>query len=258
MSPPTLSDLPIELKCQIMEACDSLSTVIALAQTASLFQQGWRSHTKWICQRVLPRSLECHDCCQTLAEMQSSAENLRGNQEVCIQSSVSVRRFQHMIANSHAAVDVCNLFSKTLNKEGPTFSPYQVKRPVKPCLTSTERARLTHSYYMVRIFLAGLNIDKWNTYGLDWANDFTASMSPRGLWRVRELMNWFEMLNSHGLNYVHIDSTTNPGFAKFRRAFQKNFRNRNPYAPGTIHNDGISSFFDECQHYLESLPDTII
>ena len=257
MSPPTLSSMPTEIKCQIMEACDTLTTVLALAQTESLFQQTWRLHTKSICRRVLPRSLDCYEYGQTLVDIQLSvivAEKPQGH------GTDSLRCFKRMIANSYAAADVCELFSRTLSKGGPTLGPNQVRRPGRSSLTATERARLMQTYYVTRIFLAGLDVVHWNAWGQSWANDCVASISPRELWRVRELMSWFEMLNNHGLHYLQLDSALDLGFAAFRKSFQKSFRstgNRDPYAPGTVHSNGISSFFDECQHYLESLADTI-
>ncbi len=256
MSPPTLSSLPTEIKCQIMEACDALRTVLALAQTGSLFQQTWRSHAKSICQQVLPRSLDYYEYGQTLVDIQSSvivAEKPQGHE------TDPLRCFKRMIANSYAAADVCELFSRTLSKGGPILGPNQIRRPGKPILTSTERARLMQTYYVTRIFLARLDVVHWNSWGQSWANDCAASISPRELWRVRELMNWFEMLNNNGLRYLQLDSSLDLGFAAFRKSFQKSFRstgNRDPYAPGTVHYNGISSFFDECQHYLGSLADT--
>ena len=264
MSPPTLSSLPTEIKCQIMEACDTLRTVLALAQTGSLFQLTWRLHTKSICQHVLPRSLDCYEYGQTLVDIQSSVIPQGHEMD-------PLRGFKRMIANSYAADDVCELFSRTLSKAGPTIGPNQIRRPGKPDLTSTERARLIQTYYVTRIFLAGLDVVHWNSWSQGGANDCLASISPRELWRVRELMSWFEMLNNHGLNslqlesssdlrYLQLDSSQELGFAAFRKTFQKNFRstgNRDPYAPGTVHYNAISSFFDECQHYLESLADTI-
>ena len=256
MSPPTLSSLPTEIKCQIMEACDTLNSVLALAQTGSLFQQTWRLHAKSICQHVLPRSLDCYEYGQTLVDMQSStliAENPQRHE------TDSLHRFKRMIANSYAAADVCELFSRTLSKGGPILGPNQIRRPGKPNLTTTERARLMQTYYVTRIFLAGLDVDRWNAWDQSWANDCVRSISPRKLWRVRELMSWFEMLNNKGLRYLQLNSSLDLGFAAFRQSFQKSFRstgNRDPYAPGIVHYNGISSFFDECQHYLESLTDT--
>lgn len=258
MSSPTLSSLPTEIKCQIMEACDSLKTVLALAQTGSLFQQTWRLHAKSICQHVLPRSLDCYEYGQTLVDIQSSVITAGKPQP---HKPDPLRCFKRIIVNSYAAADVCELFSRTLSKGGPTLGPNQIRRPRQPNLTATERARLMQTYYVTRIFLAGLDVVHWNSWGRSWANDWVASISPRELWRVRELMSWFEMLNNNGLRYLQLDSSLDFGFAVFRKSFQKSFRstgNRDPYAPGTIHYNGISSFFDECQHYLESLTDTII
>ena len=131
--------MPTEIKCQIMEACDTLTTVLALAQTESLFQQTWLLHTKSICRRVLPRSLDCYEYGQTLVDIQLSvivAEKPQGH------GTDSLRCFKRMIANSYAAADVCELFSRTLSKGGPTLGPNQVRRPGRPSLTATERPRL--------------------------------------------------------------------------------------------------------------------
>ncbi len=260
MSPTTLSSLPAEIKCQIMEACDTLGTVLALAKTGSLFQQTWRLHIKSICQHVLPRSLDCYEYGQTLVDIEllvNVAENTQGHE------TDPLRCFKRMITNSDAAADVCKVFSSTLHKGGPTLGPSQIRRPGKPDLSSTERARLMQTYYVTRIFLAGLDVVDWDSCGQSWANNCVASLSPRELWRVRELLSWFEMPNNPGLRYLQLDSALDMGlgFAAFRKSFQKSFRstgNRDPYAPGTVHNNGISPFFDECQHYLESLADTII
>ena len=240
-----------------MEACDTLKTVLALAQTQSQLQQTWRSHTKSICQHVLPRSLDCYEYGQTLADIQSSVIGAGKSQG---DEADSLSCFKRMIANSYAAADVCEFFSTTLGDGGPTLGPNQIRRPRRPDLTATERARLMQTYYFTRIFLAGLEVLRWSAWGESWADDCVATISPRELWRVRELMSWFEMLNDHGMRYLQLDSTLDLGFAAFRRSFQKTFRstgNRDPYAPGSVHSNGISSFFDECQHYLESLADTI-
>ena len=258
MSPPTLSSLPTEIKCQIMEACDTFGSVLALVRTGSLFQKIWQLHTKSICQHVLPRSLDCYEDCQTLVDIQLSvivAENSKGHE------TDPLRYFKLMTANSYTAARVCALFNNTLSKNGPYLGPNQIKRPRNPDLTSTERARLVQTYYLAMIFLAGLDVVHWNSRSQSWANNCVASISPRKLWRVRELMNWFEMLNIAELRYLQLDAARMMGgFAAFRKSFQEGFRstgNRDPYAPGTGHSNGISSFFDDCQHYLESLADTV-
>ena len=145
---------------------------------------------------------------------------------------------------------------------GPAFSPHQIKRPGKPFLTPTERARFIHAYHLARTFLSAKQPRSVKALQGDWADDFLATIPPRQLWRVRELMSWLEMANGDSLRRLYVGSlASDAGFAAFRVSFRNNFRSladRDPYAPGASQNVGISSFFDECQHYLESLSDTVV
>jgi hypothetical protein len=259
MSQPTLSTLPVEIKCQIMEVSDCLSTVLALAQTATTFQQAWQSHTKAICRKVLPRSLECYADGQSLVDIQFSVKATTEAPET--EATLSILRLKRIVANSHAATNTCDFFARGLGRTGATLGPYQIKRPAKPFLTPTERARFIHAYYLARIFLFAKRLRSMKALQGDWADDFLAAIPPRELWQVRELMSWLEMMNGHGLQ-LHVGSLASAaGFAAFRVSFRNNFRSladRDPYAPGSSQNVGISSFFDECQHYLESLSDTVL
>lgn len=49
--------LPAELICQIFELSGSFSEVFALAQTARLFYDTWRTHATLIYKAVAPRTL---------------------------------------------------------------------------------------------------------------------------------------------------------------------------------------------------------
>ena len=258
--------LPVEIKCQIMEASDCLSNVLALAQTATIFQRAWQSHTRSICRKVLPRSLDCYADCQTLVDVQFSVTAKTEPQSDGGFETLSILRLKRIIANAHAAANTCDLFRRGLGRIGsifgPTFGPHQIKRPGKPFLTPTEHARFIHAYYLARTFLSAKHLRSVKALQGDWADDFLATIPPRQLWRVRELMSWLEMMNFDGLRRLYVGSlASDAGFAAFRVSFRNNFRSladRDPYAPGASLNVGISSFIDEGQNYLESLSDTVV
>ena len=176
--------------------------------------------------------------------------------------TLSILRLKRIIANAHAAAHTCDLFTRELGRSGPPFGHYQIKRPGKPFLTPTERARFIHAYYLARTFLFTKHLRSVKALQGDWADDFLATIPPRELWRVRELMSWLEMMNGYSSRRLDEGSLAfGAGFAAFRACFRDHFRspaNHDPYAPGISQNVGISSFFDECQHYLESLSDTVV
>lgn len=91
--------LPAELICQIFELSDSFSEVFALAQTARLFYDTWRTHATLIYQAVAPRTLTNLADAERLRDIQEAS----AAQEPEFPTTNGAVRIQKMLLNARCA-----------------------------------------------------------------------------------------------------------------------------------------------------------
>ncbi|MCJ1453770.1 hypothetical protein MMC28_004119 [Mycoblastus sanguinarius] len=144
MSSTNLQSLPIEILCLVFEAADSLHTAIALAQTASKFQEIWTSSNRSICLKVLPRSLECYEDAQELAIAQSKVVLHR--EQITTPNDSEWRQMQHikrLLGNARNIKIACDKFAKGLS----ALRARKLNYYGNPNVSSAERTRFIQDYY---------------------------------------------------------------------------------------------------------------
>jgi hypothetical protein len=254
MSPPSLSDLPTELICQIFQSAVDFSAVAALAKTARIFYSVWREHAFSIYGAVAPYAISALVDAERLVDMQEFVEAGKAAEaaEAVGQSldsrHKSIVRIKRILSNMRCASAVTD--------EWVDFCKIQDWREDKIPMTPAEITRFQHAFYCS--WIIGVIASDNRVADGGWAS--TEESDPREVYRFHEFTIWARCHSKNEFGSLDIDFHdplwTDSGslLSGIRRIHYLDGRRINccryliPVTP-----EDFIAFFDHTHHWLEKL-----
>ena len=215
----SLLGLPTELIAHVFKSVDNIRFAAALGQTSRHLHSVWRHNLPSICDRVLPREIECYDQAYQLLEARAQSDTVIGDSSLSIEENADaavlrVRVLFTIAENAYKALEwfdvelTCTIFMTPEESEQPprtcTCDPTDPDYQGWPTLKGVGRSRFMQGYYRVlsMIDLAGEKATR--------AYQFLASMHLLDFFRMLEVMDWM-FFEYSGADMPHIHRTF-PGY----------------------------------------------
>lgn len=209
-------------------------------------------------------------------------EEEEGREEACEYQESSLARAQRLLANDITVGRVCDFFIAEFIARNVTPASFSLQRIRPPYLSPAERARFERAYYLLWTCAISEGLDSGRVpdepgQGQSRVqSSLVATLSLRELWRMRQIADFANGAYNRRFRYrrLHlapealrlfeqIELGVRDWWGKTRRMMKHiaiaELHRRGgtmPTGPGHLP-EGCVALFDEYQHYVEHLPDTV-
>ena len=254
MAPTAITNLPLEIICQIFQNLGDFSSINALARTSQAFYTMWFTNSPSIFHTVAVRALPNFSDAERLVDTQEEAYCTLTHPDTPSPNPYSFSRHGSFLYNARCASAACKHWDEICQV-------HQLDRARGPdnnnlALRPSERARFKKSFYHLWTLCTLCNIPSLQPR----AHEFLDACTPIELAGLDEIATWANGYNENefgdcGLDFE--DGTWKAGFVVVGRYCGWERKEKSGHRRVGVSGDeaplGFWVFFDHTQKYLEQI-----